>query len=215
MNYPPSILAVGRNYQHPGGQPPPDHVVFFLKNPASLIGADEPIVIPQACRSYDMVDFEAELAIELGATIKDADAKAARGAIARCMPANDVTCRWWEQHGSEGQLARGKSFDTFCPVGQGVSTCDFDLEAPRRLISRLNGEVMQEVCITEMFMSVVELLVELSRGTSLLKGSMLLTGTPAGIGMQQSPPRYLQGGDVIEIEIEGVGSVVNPVVAGP
>jgi 2-keto-4-pentenoate hydratase/2-oxohepta-3-ene-1,7-dioic acid hydratase in catechol pathway len=83
------------------------------------------------------------------------------------------------------------------------------------MISRLNGEVMQEVCITEMFMSVVELLVELSRGTSLLKGSMLLTGTPAGIGMQQSPPRYLQGGDVIEIEIEGVGSVANPVVAGP
>ncbi|HJO16505.1 MAG TPA: fumarylacetoacetate hydrolase family protein, partial [Phycisphaerales bacterium] len=97
MNYPPAILAVGRNYQHPGGPPPPDHVVFFLKNPASLIGTDEPIIIPKACRSHDMVDFEAELAIELGDTIKDADAKAARGAIARCMPANDVTCRWWEQ----------------------------------------------------------------------------------------------------------------------
>ncbi|MDG1838933.1 MAG: fumarylacetoacetate hydrolase family protein [Phycisphaerales bacterium] len=66
MNYLPSILAVGRNYQHLGGPPPPDQVVFFLKNPASLIGADEPIVIPQACRSHDMVDFEAELAIELG-----------------------------------------------------------------------------------------------------------------------------------------------------
>ena len=212
MMHPPVVLAVGRNYPHLGGAPPPTYPVVFLKNPMTVIPSGDPIVIPQVCAAHGMVDFEAELAVQLGASIKDADAATARAAIARCMPANDVTCRWWEQHGSEGQLSRGKSFDSFCPLGQGIDASRINLDAPRRIISRLNGQIMQNACVTEMFRNVVELLVDLSRGVTLLPGTVLLTGTPYGIGMQQSPPRYLRDGDVIDIEIEGVGVVSNHVL---
>ncbi len=213
---PPAILAVGRNYPHPGGPPPPDHVVFFLKNPASIIGDGTPIIIPEVCSQHGMqVDFEAELAVELAVDLKDASAAEVRAGIARYLPANDVTCRWWEQHGAEGQLARGKSFDTFCPLGDGAVATEIEPDRPRRLISRLNGEVMQDACVTTMFRTVEELLMELSRGATLLAGSVLLTGTPAGIGMSQDPPRFLRDGDIVEVELEGVGSIANPVQVDP
>lgn len=212
MNPPPVVLAVGRNYPHPGGPPRPDHPVVFCKNPMAVISSGDPIVIPQVCATHGMVDFEAELAVELGVSVKDADVATARAAIARCMPANDVTCRWWEQYGSEGQLCRGKSFDSFCPIGPGVDAANISLDEPRRIVSRLNGHIMQDACISEMYRGVIDLIVDLSRGVTLMAGTILLTGTPYGIGLQQSPPRYLRAGDVIEVDIEGIGVVSNHVL---
>jgi len=213
---PPAILCIGRNYaDHAAelGNDAPERPLVFMKNPGSTIGPGEPIVIPAICREGgEQVDYEGELAVVLGHDLLDAGAEAARAAIAGYAAANDVSARWWQKHGAGGQFVRGKSFDTFCPIGEVVPAEAVPDPRALRLVTRLNGEVVQDANTASMIFPVIDLLVELSRATTLLAGTVILTGTPAGVGAGRTPPRFLRHGDGIEVEIDGVGIVSNPVV---
>ncbi|MCA9298076.1 MAG: fumarylacetoacetate hydrolase family protein, partial [Phycisphaerales bacterium] len=129
--------------------------------------------------------------------------------------ANDVSARWWQKKGSGGQFCRGKSFDTFCPVGPEIVPRDA-VGDPQMLSirCRVNGEVMQDANTADMFFPVASLISELSRSTTLAPGTMILTGTPGGVGMARTPPRYLTDGDVVDVEIQGVGTLTNTVAFG-
>lgn len=212
---PPAILAIGRNYadhaKEMGGAIEP-HPTVFMKNPASVIADGEAIVIPAICREHGpQVDFEGELAIVIGEACRDvAEAQALRH-VAGYAVANDVSARWWQKQGSGGQFCRGKSFDTFCPLGAMAPASRIADPNDLRLTTRLNGEMMQQSSTSLMLFSVPKIVAELSRGMTLLPGTVILTGTPAGVGAGRTPPRFLREGDVVEIEIEGVGTLRNPV----
>lgn len=133
--------------------------------------------------------------------------------VAGYAAANDVSDRWWQRNGSEGQFCRGKSFDTFCPIGDPVPADAVPDPQALRLVTRINGEVMQDSNTSRMIFPVKKLVADLSRGMTLLAGTVILTGTPSGVGAGRVPPRYLRPGDTVEVEIEGVGRVRNPVVA--
>ena len=215
---PPAIWCIGRNYpEHAAemGVDVTERPTVFMKNPASVIGDGDTIIIPPACDEHGpQVDFEGELAVVLGRSIRDASVEEALDAVSGYAPANDVTARWWQKQGSGGQWIRGKSFDTFCPIGATVPAVSVPDPQSLQLVTRLNGEVMQESTTAVMLFPVGILLAELTRGTTLPAGTILLTGTPAGVGSRRTPPRWLQDGDVIEVEIEGVGLLRNPVQHG-
>jgi 2-keto-4-pentenoate hydratase/2-oxohepta-3-ene-1,7-dioic acid hydratase in catechol pathway len=212
---PPAIIAVGRNYadhaREMGGSIEA-HPTVFMKNPAATIGDGEAIVIPTICREHGpQVDFEGELAVVVGEGCVDVPESRALDFIAGFAVANDVSARWWQKQGSGGQFCRGKSFDTFCPIGAMRSAAEVGDPSGRLLTTRLNGELMQSSSTSLMLFSVPRIVAELSRGTTLLPGTIVLTGTPAGVGAGRTPPRFLRDGDVVEIEIEGIGSLRNPV----
>jgi 2-keto-4-pentenoate hydratase/2-oxohepta-3-ene-1,7-dioic acid hydratase in catechol pathway len=125
--------------------------------------------------------------------------------------ANDVSARWWQKSGSGGQFCRGKSFDTFCPLGDPMPAEKVADPGALRLQTRVNGHLMQDAVTGQMFHSVQRIIAALSRGTTLLEGTIILTGSPAGVGHARTPPVYLKQGDVVEVEIVGVGRVRNPV----
>lgn len=214
---PPAIFAIGRNYA--------DHAremqgevselpVVFMKNPASVISNGEPIVIPDICRDpHEQVDFEGELAAILcrdALNVREADAMDFVGGYA---VANDVSARWWQKQGSGGQFIRGKSFDTFCPMSESVPTDAVPDPQSLRIQTTLNGEVMQDANTSQMIFPVAYLIAELSRGTTLRAGTVILTGTPAGVGAARTPPRFLRPGDVVQVEIQSVGTLRNNVTA--
>lgn len=216
---PPAILCIGRNYAdhaaEMGGEAPARPVVF-MKNPASVIGHDEPIIIPGVCEEHGpQVDYEGELAVVIGSDVRDVSADKALDCVAGYACANDVSARWWQREGAGGQFVRGKSFDTFCPLGELRPANDVGDVQDLRLVTRLNGEVVQEASTSLMLHPVASLIAELSRGMTLLAGTVILTGTPAGVGAGRKPPRFLKDGDVVEVEIENVGRLRNPVTCEP
>ncbi|MCX5640902.1 MAG: fumarylacetoacetate hydrolase family protein [Planctomycetota bacterium] len=125
--------------------------------------------------------------------------------------ANDVTARWWQREGGGGQFCRGKGFDTFCPIGAITPTAAIPDPQALRIVTRLNGVVMQDASTSIMLHSVARIVSELSRGTTLRAGTVILTGTPSGVGFGRTPQVFLKAGDVVEIEIAGVGRISNPV----
>lgn len=212
---PPAILAVGRNYadhaKEMGGSIDP-HPTVFMKNPAAVIGDGDAIVIPPICREHGpQVDYEGELAVVIGDRCRDVPESRALDFVEGYAVANDVSARWWQKKGSGGQFCRGKSFDTFCPIGAVRSADEVGDPSGLLLTTRLNGEVVQSSSTALMIFPVPRIVAELSRGTTLLPGTVILTGTPAGVGAGRTPPRFLQDGDVVEIEIERVGTLRNPV----
>lgn len=223
---PPAILCIGKNYADhaaelagPGRLTLPERPVLFMKNPASVIGPGEAIELPPVVQTDDRdppmgVDYEGELAVILGRDARDVPMDQAREVIAAVACANDVSQRWWQWHGSGGQWCRGKSFDTFCPLGEAVPISAIDDLQALMLTTRLNGEVVQQACTATMIFPVARLISELSQGTTLLAGTVILTGTPAGVGAGRKPPRFLRDGDQVEVEISGVGRLSNPVRAG-
>ena len=215
LAHPPAILAVGRNYadhaREMGGTIDP-HPTVFMKNPAAVIGDGEAIEIPPICREHGpQVDFEGELAIVIGEACRDVPESDALDRIAGYAVANDVSARWWQKQGSGGQFCRGKSFDTFCPLGPLRPSTEVGDPSGLLLTTRLNGETMQSSSTALMIFPVPRIVAELSRGTTLLPGTVILTGTPAGVGAGRTPPRFLRDGDVVEIEIERIGTLRNPV----
>ena len=215
---PPAIWCVGRNYSDHArelGNEAPTRPMIFFKNPASVIGDGEPIVIPPACRENGPeVDWEGELAVILGSDARDVGLAEAMSFVSHFAVANDVTARWWQKQGSGGQFCRGKSFDTFCPMSRSIPASEVGDPCDLGIVTRLNGDIVQSGRTSNMIFSVATLISELSRGTTLLAGTVLLTGTPAGVGAGMDPPRFLGPGDVVEIEIEGVGRIRNPVHHG-
>ncbi|MBM4104900.1 MAG: fumarylacetoacetate hydrolase family protein [Phycisphaerae bacterium] len=213
--HPPAIIAIGRNYadhaKEMGGSIEP-HPTVFMKNPASVIADGEAIVIPPICREHGpQVDFEGELALVIGETCRDVPERDALRHLRGYAVANDVSARWWQKQGSGGQFCRGKSFDTFCPIGAVRPASEVGDPGSLLLRTWLNGELMQESSTAMMLFSVPRIIAELSRGMTLLAGTVILTGTPAGVGAGRTPPRFLREGDVVEIEIERVGRLRNPV----
>ena len=225
------IFAIGRNYAahaHEQGLEAPDHPMVFTKNIASVIGDGEEIVIPPIARDPEFggnqTDFEAELAVIIGEhaegrPCKDVSRGEAMGFVLGLACANDVSARWWQKKGSGGQFCRGKGFDTFCPIGPRVVTVG-ELAAAGldvhdlKIECRVNGETMQSARTSQMMFPVDVLIEELSKGTTLLPGTVILTGTPSGVGMAREPQVWLQDGDEVEVEIEGVGLLRNGVRFG-
>jgi len=212
------ILAVGRNYADHAkemGAAPPERPMLFTKNPASVILSGEPIVIPRICQDREQVDYEGELAIVIGRACKDLheqDALDPEGPVLGLAVANDVSARWWQKEGAGGQFVRGKSFDTFCPLGPHVTPLSaFDSGEPLTLTTTLSGEVVQRATTAEMIFPLARLLAECSAGTTLLPGTLILTGTPDGVGHGKTPPRYLREGDAVRVEITKLGAIENPV----
>lgn len=202
---PSKIICVGKNYQehirelHPGEDRPAEPLIF-LKPPSALLPPGASIMLPPESQQ---VDFEGELAVVIGKKVCRPNVEEARAAIFGYAPANDVTARDLQK--KDGQWTRGKGFDTFCPVGPWLSTSD---PAGSMLITRVNGEVRQQSALAAMIFTPVEIVHFVAQVMTLLPGDIILTGTPEGVGP-------LTEGDVIEVEIQGIGILRNPVEARP
>jgi 2-keto-4-pentenoate hydratase/2-oxohepta-3-ene-1,7-dioic acid hydratase in catechol pathway len=209
------IIGIGRNYaEHAREQAAdvPTRPMVFTKNPYSACLDGEEIVIPDLCRDREQVDFEAELCVIIGRAARDVPEDQAISHVLGYCCGNDVSARWWQKEGSGGQFCRGKSFDTFCPLGPHVVPVP-EIPDPGnlRVSCRVNGTVMQDASTAEMIFPVARLISDLSQGTTLLPGTAILTGTPSGVGMARKPPVYLNHGDVVEVEIERIGVLRNVV----
>jgi 2-keto-4-pentenoate hydratase/2-oxohepta-3-ene-1,7-dioic acid hydratase in catechol pathway len=210
------LLGIGRNYAEHAkeqGAAVPDAPMVFTKNAAAGCLHGDDIVVPKVCQDREQVDFEGELAVIIGRAARDVSKADALGCVLGYACANDVSARWWQKSGSGGQFFRGKSFDTFCPIGPEVVAAN-TITNPNalRLTTRVNGQVMQEASTGEMIFDVTTLISDLSRGMTLLPGTVILTGTPSGVGMARTPPVWLKHGDVVEVEIEKIGTLKNRVV---
>ncbi len=215
---PKAIMCIGLNYKahaQETGMRLPEYPVLFMKNPASVTGHENPIVLPKSCMDPLQVDYEAELAVIIGKDAKNVSADDAMAYVYGYTIANDVSARIWQNTAGGKQWVRGKSFDTFCPLGPYIVTAD-GVDDPDNLGLKcvLNASVMQDSRTADMIFSVSELIEYLSSDTTLLKGTVILTGTPSGVGFTRNPPVFLKPGDVVEVMIEGLGVLRNPVVAG-
>ncbi len=217
------IIGIGRNYaDHAAemGGSVPERPMYFTKNPASACLQRDAIRIPSICRDEvtggpEQVDFEAELAVIIGERCVDVPEARALEVVLGVTCANDVSARWWQKQGAGGQFCRGKSFDTFCPMGPVVRTLDEVGDVQSLSIAcRVAGETMQSASTSQMIFSVARLIAELSAATTLLPGTAILTGTPSGVGHGRDPKRYLRAGETVEVEIERVGALSNPVENG-
>jgi len=211
---PEKIICVGLNYSdhaRESGMTPPAEPVLFNKFSSALRGMDQPIVLP---RDSSEVDYEAELVVVVGIGGRNIAAPRALEHIAGYCCGNDVSARDWQLRKPGGQWLLGKSFDTFAPVGPALVTAD-EVSDPNRLAIelRLNGRVMQQSNTSKFLFSVAELISYISRVCTLKSGDLIFTGTPPGVGFARRPPVFLQSGDVVEVEIEQIGVLRNPVVA--
>jgi 2-keto-4-pentenoate hydratase/2-oxohepta-3-ene-1,7-dioic acid hydratase in catechol pathway len=212
---PPAVLCVGLNYRaHAAetGMELPKYPVLFMKNPASIIGHQAAVVIPESCRDPLQVDYEVEMAMVIGKAAKNVAVENALDYVAGYTVANDVSARIWQGSAGAGQWVRGKSFDTFCPLGPALVTPE-EVPDPDTLDIKciLNGTVMQESNTSDLIFPTRELISYLSEDTTLLPGTVILTGTPSGVGFTRNPPVYLKPGDRIEMTVEKLGTLVNSV----
>ena len=192
------VLCTGLNYrQHAEetGAPIPKFPVLFMKSPGALQRPGGPILLPRFLRS-DKVDYECELAVVIGKTCRNVRRSEALSYVAGYTCANDVSARDWQKEGGGSQWCRGKTFDTFLPLGPCLVTPD-ELPDPQTLRIRtlVNGEVLQDSSTADMIFDVATLIEFYSGSTTLLPGTVILTGTPSGVGMARQPPRFLQPGD--------------------
>jgi len=211
---PEKIVAIGLNYEDHAaetGAEIPDKPVVFTKYPNTIIGPGAPIRIPPIC---EQVDFEAELAVVVGRRAKNVSELEALDYVFGYTNANDVSARDL-QFSEGGQWTRSKSIDTFLPLGPYVATRD-EVPDPQNLYIRtiLNGETVQDGTTSRMIFTVAELVSFLSQGMTLEPGDVIITGTPPGVGMARDPQLWMKPGDEVSIEIEGLGTLTNPVEAG-
>ena len=209
------IYAIGLNYRahaEETGLEIPKYPMVFMKAPTAAQNPGDPIVLPRYLRS-DKVDFEAELGVVIGRPCKNVKPEEALSYVLGYVCANDVSARDWQKEKGGGQFCRGKTFDTFCPVGPCLATADEILDPSKLTIrSFVNEDKMQESGTDDMIFDVPTLISFLSGSTTLLPGTLILTGTPSGVGEARDPKRYLVAGDEVTVEIEGVGILTNPVV---
>jgi 2-keto-4-pentenoate hydratase/2-oxohepta-3-ene-1,7-dioic acid hydratase in catechol pathway len=210
---PGKIVCVGLNYRDHAeeqGVDLPVEPLLFAKWPNTLIGPGESIVIPPI---VTQCDYEAELGVVVATRVKGISKESALEAVRGYLCANDVTAR--NLQFSDGQWSRGKSPDTFCPVGPRLVPA-VEVPDPHALWIRatVNGEVLQDSTTANMVFGVDEILSHVSQAITLEPGDLVLTGTPAGVGIFRTPRRLLEPGDEVTIEIEGLGALTNPVVAG-
>jgi 2-keto-4-pentenoate hydratase/2-oxohepta-3-ene-1,7-dioic acid hydratase in catechol pathway len=212
---PAAILCIGLNYRKHAAEtntPLPQFPVLFFKNPASVQDPEGVIELPHWIESTK-VDYECELAIVIGKRAKNVPREKATEYILGYTCANDVSARDWQKEGGGGQWCKGKSFDTFCPLGPCIVTTD-ELKRPNSLqISTIvNGVVLQDWHTDDMIFDVPTLIEFLSGSMTLLPGTVILTGTPHGVGMARTPQRWLAPGDFVTVAIEGIGKLSNTVI---
>jgi 2-keto-4-pentenoate hydratase/2-oxohepta-3-ene-1,7-dioic acid hydratase in catechol pathway len=215
---PTAIFCIGLNYRRHAMETHariPEIPVLFMKNPAAVQNPGDPIELPRHLAS-DQVDYEGELAIVIGRRAKNVTADKALDYVLGFTAANDVSARDWQIQRGGSQWCRGKMFDTFCPLGPVIVTGD-EIGNPNNLAiqTRLNGKTVQQSNTSDMIFSVEKIIEFLSGSTTLLPGTVILTGTPEGVGMARQPPIWLQPGDKIEVEIENIGTLANAVIAEP
>jgi 2-keto-4-pentenoate hydratase/2-oxohepta-3-ene-1,7-dioic acid hydratase in catechol pathway len=212
---PANILCIGLNYRkhaEEGGKGPPERPVLFIKNNGAVQNPGDPIELPQKLASTE-VDYECELAVVIGRRCKNATKANALDFVLGYTCANDVSARDWQNRFGGSQWCQGKSFDTFCPLGPVLVTRD-EIPNPNALAIKtvLNGQVMQDWNTSDMIFDVRTLIEFLSASKTLLPGTVILTGTPHGVGFARKPPVFLKAGDSVSIEIEKIGTLTNPVV---
>ncbi|MBA2356957.1 MAG: fumarylacetoacetate hydrolase family protein [Actinobacteria bacterium] len=209
---PGKIVCIGLNYRDHAveqGVPLPERPLLFAKWPNALIGPGEPIVIPEVATQ---VDYEAELGVVIGARVRNVSVENALEAVRGYVCVNDVSAR--DLQFSDGQWTRGKSPDTFCPVGPTLVPAA-DVPDPQALAIRctVNGQTLQDSSTSNMVFGVADLIAFVTQAITLEPGDLIATGTPAGVGAFRKPPVWLQAGDEVTIEIEGIGELTNPVRA--
>lgn len=215
---PNAILCIGLNYKHhaaESGMKAPEIPILFVKGNNTLQNPGDPIEIPTHLPS-DEVDYECELAVVIGKACKNVKREDALNYVLGYTCANDVSARDWQIKKGGGQWCRGKFFDTFAPLGPVLVTTD-EIPDPNTLGIRtiINGETVQDWNTNDMIFDVPALIEFLSGSTTLLPGTVILTGTPHGVGLAAKPPRWLKAGDTVTIEIDGIGKLTNPVVNEP
>ena len=207
---PPQIVAIGLNYRRhakESGATPPDHPLIFVKTLNTVTGPDMPILLPKM--APDEVDFEAELAMVIGRRSKNVPEDEALDSLLGYTCAQDVSARDCQLR-LDKQWARGKCFDTFMPIGPWIET---ELDGDNADISlSLSGETMQRSNTSDMIFGCRQLVSYVSRCMTLLPGSIILTGTPEGVGFTRKPPVFLKAGDTVTVEIAGIGALSNHVV---
>ena len=208
---PPNVLAIGLNYrQHAteSNMDMPERPLLFIKASTSVIGPDAPIVLP--AMAPNEVDYEAELGIVIGRKARHVPEAVALDYVLGYACGNDVSARDCQLK-QDGQWARGKSFDAFCPIGPWIET-ELDGDGAD-LCSRVNGQVMQQTNTSDLIFNCARLVSFLSSCMTLLPGTLIMSGTPSGVGFARKPPVFLKPGDTVEIEVDGIGVLRNPVVA--
>lgn len=212
---PAAILCIGLNYAAhaaEGGKAAPDRPVLFMKTPSAVQHPGGPIVLPRRLLST-RVDYEAELAIVIGKPCKNVSRADALHYVLGYTCGNDVSARDWQRNGGGGQWCRGKTFDTFAPLGPALVTTDELGDAgDLRITTTIGGKVLQDSRTSDMIFSVAKLIEFLSASVTLAPGTVILSGTPQGVGFARTPPRWLKAGDQVTVEIEGIGKLSNPVV---
>jgi 2-keto-4-pentenoate hydratase/2-oxohepta-3-ene-1,7-dioic acid hydratase in catechol pathway len=208
-----NILALGLNYRKHADETNvsyPEIPIVFIKATTSVNGHMSPILLPTA--GPENVDYEAELAIIIGRKVKNVSPSEAMDCILGYTCANDVSARDWQIEKQKKQWARGKSFDTFCPMGPYLVMRD-EIPNPQNLRIRttLNGRTVQDSNTSDMIFDIPSIVSDLSRSMTLLPGTVILTGTPEGVGFTRQPPVFLQDGDSVTIDIEKIGQLTNPV----
>jgi 2-keto-4-pentenoate hydratase/2-oxohepta-3-ene-1,7-dioic acid hydratase in catechol pathway len=215
---PSQILGIGLNYRQHAEETKakiPEYPVLFGKGLNTLQNPGDPISLPTYLPSAE-VDYECELAVVIKQDCKNVSRRDALRFVLGYACANDVSARDWQKKKGGGQWSRGKSFDSFCPLGPCLVTAD-EISDPSGLAIRtiLNGETVQDWNTGDMIFDVPALIEFLSGSTTLLAGTLILTGTPHGVGMAAVPPRWLAPGDIVSVEIEKIGILTNPVEAEP
>jgi 2,4-didehydro-3-deoxy-L-rhamnonate hydrolase len=209
---PGKIVCVGLNYRDHAeeqGAELPAAPLLFAKWTTALIGPGEPIVIPPVVTKCD---YEAELGVVIGERVKGVSKENAFEAVRGYLCANDVSAR--DLQFGDGQWTRGKSPDTFCPVGPMTARDEVADPHALRIRAVVSGEVLQDSTTANLIFGVDDVIAYASQTTTLEPGDLILTGTPAGVGVFRDPQRLLQPGDEVTIEIEGLESLTNPVIAG-
>ncbi len=212
LTHPDKILCLGLNYvdhASEAGFEPPEYPIVFSKFRNSLVGPRDPIVLP---RTSTQVDFEGELAVVIGRRAKYVDRADALAYVGGYAVFDDVSARDLQLRTS--QWTQGKALDTFAPLGPGLVPAEL-VPDPQDLLltTTVSGRVMQRDSTALMIFDVAETVSYLSTVMTLEPGDVIATGTPAGVGLKQDPPRFLAPGDVVEVTIDGIGTIRNPVVA--
>lgn len=213
---PVNLLCIGLNYRRhavEGNAPVPERPVLFMKATTAVQHPGDPIVLPRHLRSNE-VDYECELAVVIGKRCKNVTRERALDYVLGYTCANDVSARDWQIKWGGSQWCRGKTFDTFAPLGPCLVLKD-EIPDPAALKIRtvLNGAVMQDWRCDDFIFDVPAVIAFLSGSTTLLPGTVILTGTPHGVGFARKPPVFLQPGDTVTVEIDRIGALTNPVVA--
>jgi 2-keto-4-pentenoate hydratase/2-oxohepta-3-ene-1,7-dioic acid hydratase in catechol pathway len=211
---PTDILCIGLNYREhakESGSSIPENPMLLIKSSNTLTNPLDPILIP---KRSSQIDYECELAVVIGRDAKDVAREKALDYVLGYTAANDVSSRDWQREKSlgGGQFARGKSFDTFCPLGPAIVTRD-EISNPNalRLKTILNGQTMQDHTTGDMIFDVPALIESLSSTMTIRAGSVILTGTPQGVGFARTPPVWMKNGDICIVEIEKIGRLENPI----